>query len=103
MSIMDATPTMERTYGRKSKVRAPLNLPKKCQNMGRNWSHTMLSCRTNETYYDHKQETSRDYKPGDKVWLEGYNITTDRPSRNSMTSDMDLSKYSRKLAKPLTS
>ena len=32
-------------------------------------------------YYDHKCTTAKDYKPGDKVWLEGQNITTDCRSK----------------------
>jgi len=29
--------------------------------------------------YDRKKGSSREYVPGEKVWLEGTNITTDRP------------------------
>jgi hypothetical protein len=29
--------------------------------------------------YDRKRGESREYRPGDKVYLEGTNITTDRP------------------------
>ena len=32
-------------------------------------------------YYDRNRKESVEYKPGDKVWLEGTNITTDRPSK----------------------
>ena len=32
-------------------------------------------------YYDRTKGISKDYQVGDKVWLEGYNITTDRPSK----------------------
>ena len=32
-------------------------------------------------YYDRSRGSSRNYQVGDKVWLEGYNITTDRPSK----------------------
>jgi hypothetical protein len=34
-----------------------------------------------KTYYDRKRTDTCNYKPGDKVWLEGQNITTDRPSK----------------------
>jgi len=32
-------------------------------------------------YYDKKHNESREYKVGDKVWLEGINITTSRPMK----------------------
>jgi hypothetical protein len=31
--------------------------------------------------YDRNKGPSREYKKGDKVWLEGTNITTDRPMK----------------------
>ena len=31
--------------------------------------------------YDKKRGKEIDYKVGDKVWLEGMNITTDRPMK----------------------
>ena len=36
---------------------------------------------TMKRYYDRKRGESRDYKVGDRVWLEGYNIKTDRPMK----------------------
>ena len=32
-------------------------------------------------FYDKRHSESRNYQVGDKVWLEGQNITTDRPSK----------------------
>jgi hypothetical protein len=32
-------------------------------------------------YYDRTRGIAKNYQVGDKVWLEGYNITTDRPSK----------------------
>ena len=32
-------------------------------------------------FYDRNRGESREYKKGDKVWLEGTNITTDRPAK----------------------
>jgi hypothetical protein len=49
--------------------------------MGRNRICFTTCCRTNETYYDRKCTDTRNYNPGDKVWLEGQHITTDRPSK----------------------
>jgi hypothetical protein len=37
------------------------------------------SAETMKRNYDKKKGDSREYAPGDKVWLEGTNITTDRP------------------------
>ncbi|KAB5587867.1 Retrotransposable element Tf2 [Ceratobasidium theobromae] len=34
-----------------------------------------------KTYYDRKHREAKDYAIGDKVWLSGQNIQTDRPSR----------------------
>ena len=34
-----------------------------------------------KTFYDKKQADVRNYDKGDKVWLEGSNITTTRPSK----------------------
>ena len=31
--------------------------------------------------YDRRKGPSREYKVGDKVWLEGTNISTDRPAK----------------------
>ena len=49
------------------------------------WEDTEAALRlANEqmkTYYDRKRGESREYKPKDKVWLEGQNIPTDRPSK----------------------
>lgn len=36
---------------------------------------------TMKRFYDKKKGSSRDYKIGDKVWLEGNNIRTDRPMK----------------------
>jgi hypothetical protein len=35
-----------------------------------------------KTYSDQKHTDTHNYKPGDKVWLKGQNITTDRPLKN---------------------
>jgi hypothetical protein len=32
-------------------------------------------------FYDRHRKDAYPYKPGDKVWLEGYNLQTDRPSK----------------------
>ena len=34
-----------------------------------------------KTFYDKKRASARDYNKGDKVWLEGSNITTMRLSK----------------------
>ena len=34
-----------------------------------------------KTFYDKKQADTRNYTKGDKVWLEGSNITTMQPSK----------------------
>jgi hypothetical protein len=51
------------------------------QEMSKIWEETesalRLAAEQMKTYYDRKRKPSRDYKPGDKVWLEGQNITTD--------------------------
>ena len=53
--------------------------------MSKIWEETgaalRLATEQMKMYYDRKREDSREYKPGDKVWLEGHNITTDRPSK----------------------
>jgi len=53
--------------------------------MSKIWEETesalRLSAEQMKTYYDRKRSPSQEYKPGDKVWLEGQNITTDRPSK----------------------
>ena len=36
---------------------------------------------TMKTFYDKKRADARNYDKGDKVWLEGSNITTTRPSK----------------------
>lgn len=36
---------------------------------------------TMKRYYDRKRSTSFNFQVGDKVWLEGYNIKTDRPMK----------------------
>lgn len=55
------------------------------QDMSRIWEETesalRLAAEQMKKYYDRKRLPSREYKPKDKVWLEGYNITTDRPSK----------------------
>ena len=53
--------------------------------MSKIWEETesalRLAAEQMKTYYDRKRTDTRNYKPGDKVWLEGQNITTDRPSK----------------------
>ena len=55
------------------------------QEMSKIWEETesalCLATEQMKKYYDRKRSDARDYKPGDKVWLKGYNITTDRPSK----------------------
>jgi len=55
------------------------------EEMSKIWEETTaalhLASEQMKTYYDCKRNATQDYKPGDKVWLEGYNITTDRPSK----------------------
>ena len=36
---------------------------------------------TMKTFYDKKRADAHDYEKGDKVWLEGSNITTMQPSK----------------------
>ena len=55
------------------------------QELAKIWEETecalKISAEQMKKFYDRKRGNARVYKPGDKVWLEGQNIATDRPSR----------------------
>jgi len=55
------------------------------QTMETIWEETAaalrLAAEQMKRYYDQHRNESRTYKPGDLVWLEGSNLSTDRPSK----------------------
>jgi transposase InsO family protein len=55
------------------------------QQMDQIWEETQaalrLSAEQMKKFYDRKREPSRNYQVGDMVWLEGYNIPTNQPSK----------------------
>jgi len=55
------------------------------QEMSKIWEETRavlcLAAEQMKTYNDCKRESSWEYKAGDEVWLKGYNVMTDCPSK----------------------
>jgi hypothetical protein len=48
--------------------------------------------KTMKKYYDVHRRNAPEFKVGDKVWLEGKDVTTDVPRRSWMTGGWDLTK-----------